>query len=96
MGLSFSCNKLSGWNAVQLSSRAGADRVVAAEISQHICDVGCETVVVNGFGTRIMIENKDSRRMDVVRKPDGMPPELERKADLLVYEVRPGMDGHES
>ena len=31
--------------------------------------------------------DRDGRRMDSVRKPDGTPPELPRRADLLVYEV---------
>ena len=30
---------------------------------------------------------RDARRLDVHRKPDGTPPDLPRRADLLVYEV---------
>lgn len=30
---------------------------------------------------------RDARRLDVYRKPDGTPPDLPRRADLLVYEV---------
>lgn len=30
---------------------------------------------------------RDGRRLDVVRKPDGTPPDLPRPADLLVSEV---------
>lgn len=30
---------------------------------------------------------RDVRRLDVFRKPDGTPPDLPRRADLLVYEV---------
>ena len=32
--------------------------------------------------------NKDVRRMDLVPKPDGSPPDLEAKADLCIFEVR--------
>ena len=35
-----------------------------------------------------MLVDKDARRMDVVRKPDGTPPDMPRPADILVYEVR--------
>ena len=31
--------------------------------------------------------NKDVRRMDMVSKPDGSPPDLERKANLCIFEV---------
>lgn len=37
---------------------------------------------------QVMLVDKDARRMDVVTKPDGTPPDLPRKADILVYEVR--------
>ena len=37
--------------------------------------------------TQVMLVDKDARRMDVVRKPDGTPPDLPRPADILVYEV---------
>lgn len=30
---------------------------------------------------------RDARRLDVFRKPDGTPPDLPRKADLLVQEA---------
>jgi hypothetical protein len=46
--------------------RAGADQVVAAEMSGHMADAGGEVVAANGFGTRIMMIDKDARRMDVV------------------------------
>ena len=71
-----------------LAARAGADRVVACEINGHMCDVGEETVVMNGFADRILMLNRDARRMSAaVRKPDGTPPDLDRKADVLIYEV---------
>ncbi|QDZ17548.1 S-adenosyl-L-methionine-dependent methyltransferase [Chloropicon primus] len=70
-----------------LAARAGADKVVSVEMSQHMCDVGEECVVMNGFASKILFLNRDARRMDVLRKPDGTPPDMERKADLLIYEV---------
>jgi hypothetical protein len=40
--------------------------VVAAEMSGHMADAGGEVVAANGFGTCIMMIDKDARRMDVV------------------------------
>ena len=31
--------------------------------------------------------NKDVRRMDLVTKPDGSPPDMEAKADLCIFEA---------
>lgn len=59
-----------------------------AEISAHMCDVGEEATIMNGFLGRVTMLDRDARRMDTQRKPDGTPPELPRRADLLVYEVR--------
>jgi tRNA1(Val) A37 N6-methylase TrmN6 len=67
--------------------RAGADAVVGAEVSQHMCDLAVETVVLNGYAPRVVIVNKDVRRMDLGPKPDGSPPDLEWRADVLVCEV---------
>ena len=53
-----------------------------------MCDVGEEATIMNGFLGRITMLDRDVRRMDVLRKPDGTAPELPRRADLLVYEVR--------
>ena len=37
--------------------RAGADSVIAAEINQHMCDVGEEATIMNGFlGTITMLD----------------------------------------
>ena len=78
------------------SMRAGADKVYAAEMSLHMCDAGEETVCLNGYGTSIIFLNRDARRIFTKEsdglikhglKPDGSYPEMERKADLLVYEV---------
>lgn len=34
--------------------------------------------------------NKDVRRMDLDRKPDGSAPDMERRADLCIFEATPG------
>ncbi|KAK9863045.1 hypothetical protein WJX84_000363 [Apatococcus fuscideae] len=70
-----------------MAARAGAASVIGAEMSQHMCDVGAETMVMNGYAAQCMLVNKDVRRMDVAQKPDGTPPDMPRKADLLVFEV---------
>ena len=63
--------------------------MIGAEMSQHMCDVGAETVVMNGYAAQCMLVNKDVRRMDVAQKPDGTPPDMPAKADLLIFEVCP-------
>ncbi|KAK9863942.1 hypothetical protein WJX84_003683 [Apatococcus fuscideae] len=70
-----------------MAARAGADSVIGAEMSQHMCDVGAETVVMNGYADKCILVNKDVRRMDVAQKPDGTPPDMTNKADVLVFEV---------
>ncbi|KAK9803026.1 hypothetical protein WJX72_005333 [[Myrmecia] bisecta] len=70
-----------------MAARAGASSVVGAEMSQHMCDVAAETVVMNGYAAQCLMVNKDVRRMDVVRKADGTPPDMDRKADIMVFEV---------
>ncbi len=56
-------------------------------MSQHMCDVGAETVVMNGYAAKCILINKDVRRIDVVQKPDGSPPDMPVKADVLIFEV---------
>ena len=63
--------------------------MIGAEMSQHMCDVGAETVVMNGYADKCILVNKDVRRMDVAQKPDGTPPDMTNKADVLVFEVTP-------
>ncbi|GAB4824134.1 hypothetical protein N2152v2_011180 [Parachlorella kessleri] len=70
-----------------MTARAGAKAVYGAEVNIHMCDVGEETTIMNGFLGRVMLLDRDVRRMDTLRKPDGTPPELPRRADLAVYEV---------
>ena len=53
-----------------------------------MCDAGEETAIMNGFLGKINMLDRDARRLDVLRKPDGTPPDMPRKADVLVYEVR--------
>lgn len=38
--------------------RAGADEVIAVEQSQHMCDVGEEATIANGFLGKIMMLDK--------------------------------------
>lgn len=38
-------------------------------MSGHMADAGGEVVAANGYGTRIMMIDKDARRMDVVTPP---------------------------
>lgn len=138
-------SRLAGASASVPFCSAGADEVVAAEVSQHMCDVGEEVCIMNGFLGRITmldrcglwaaggerrgleavwlymrvgkcinhwlqarmemprhaggqagvysksfptpVPRRDARRLDVLRKADGTPPDLPRRADLLVYEV---------
>lgn len=70
-----------------LAARAGADYTYAAEMSSHMCDVAEECTIMNGFLEKILVLDRDVRRMDVLRKPDGTAPELERPVDLAVFEV---------
>ena len=35
------------------SRRAGCDAVTGAEMSTHMCDVGAETVCLNGYAARV-------------------------------------------
>ena len=94
--------------------RAGADAVYAAEVSLHMCDVGEEATITNGYlgkmlcgylrllqstcvprclcsgltvPGKVTMLDRDARRLDTSRHPDGIPPDLPRRADLLVYEV---------
>lgn len=78
------------------AARAGADYVHACEQNGHMCDVGEETVCINGYGLKIMFHNKDVRRLFTKEseglikhglKPDGNCPEMDKKSDVLVFEV---------
>jgi len=70
-----------------MAARAGADEVFAAELSAHMCDVAEETTIMNGFLGKILVLDRDVRRMDTKPKPDGTAPELPRPVDLAVFEV---------
>ena len=78
------------------AARAGADYVHACEQNNHMCDVGEETVCMNGYGLKIMFHNKDVRRLFTKEseglikhglKPDGNYPEMDKKSDVLAFEV---------
>lgn len=62
-----------------LAARAGAESVVACEVTRHMCEVGDECVALNGFGTRILMLHKDARRLTVDPKPDGTPPDMGKR-----------------
>lgn len=79
-----------------MAARAGADFVTAVEQATHMTDAGEETVCMNGYGGSVLSLNKDVRRVftaesdGLVRgglKPDGTQVEMERAADVMVYEV---------
>jgi len=70
-----------------LASRAGASYTYAAEMSSHLCDVAEECTIMNGFLGKILVLDRDVRRMDVLRKPDGTAPDMECPADIAVFEV---------
>ena len=78
-----------------MAARAGADTVVAVEQSSHMCEVADKTIATNGLASKCLVLQRDARRMFATtseglragRKPDGEAPELERKADILVFEV---------
>ena len=60
-------------------------------MSGHMADAGGEVVAANGFGTRIMMIDKDARRMDVV----SACPVLWRPAhDTLSSELSCGASSH--
>ena len=79
-----------------MAARAGADFVTAVEQATHMTDAGEETVCMNGYGGRVLCLNRDVRRVftkeseGLVRgglKPDGTQVEMDRPADIMVYEV---------
>ncbi len=80
-----------------MAARAGATHVTAAERDGHMTDAGEENVCVNGFAGVITCVNRDTRYMFTSQspglepkfglKPDGAKPEMERLADLMVFEV---------
>eukprot|EP00899_Mesostigma_viride_P015398 jgi/Mesvir1/2385/Mv22134-RA.2 len=70
-----------------MAARAGADRVWAVEHNKRMCDVGEECVVMNGAVAKVIIVNKDLLNMSGDKLPDGSPPDIDKKADVLIYEV---------
>jgi hypothetical protein len=67
--------------------RAGAEWVLGAEVSQAMCDAGVETLVMNGYGAKCIMVNKDVRHLETSAKPDGTPPDMHSKADIAIFEV---------
>ena len=81
------------------AARAGADFVTAIERSAHMTDVGEEIACVNGFAGKIHCLHRDARHvltreslpgvspLNGALKPDGVPTEMQAKADAMVYEI---------
>ena len=61
--------------------------MTGAEISQHMCDVAAETVVMNGYAARCIMINKDVRRIRAEKLPDGTLPDMDYRASLCIFEV---------
>jgi SAM-dependent methyltransferase len=78
-----------------LAARAGADVVVGVELSSHMCEVADRAICDNQLTARCSVIQGDARRLFAATstglrsglKPDGRTPELERQADVLVFEV---------
>ena len=78
-----------------MAAKAGADSVVGVELSNHMCSVADAAIAVNQLLGRCSILQGDARRMfaadsDSVRdgrKPDGSTVEMDRRADVCVFEV---------
>ena len=56
-------------------------------MSQAMCDVGVQTLVMNGFGAKCIMVNKDVRHLETSAKPDGIPSDMHSKADVAIFEV---------
>ena len=67
--------------------RGGAGWVVGAEVSQAMCDVGVQTLVMNGYASQCIMLNKDVRHMEIDAKPDCTPADIDKKADIAIFEV---------
>ena len=70
-----------------MAARAGAASAVGIEQNRHMCDVADDCVARNGLLGRVTILSGDARRARSEPAPDGAPADVERRADLLVYEV---------
>ena len=70
-----------------MAAKAGADKVGAIEQTVHMADVGEEAIVMNGYFREVTMINKNSRYMKAEPYQDGRRPDIERRADMLIYEV---------
>ena len=61
--------------------------MTGAEISQHMCDVAAEAVVMNGYAAKCIMINKDVRRIHAEKLPDGRAPDMDYKCNLCIFEV---------
>lgn len=72
---------------LQINRRAGAAKVTAVEVNEHICDVAAEVFSRNGYAHCCMAVNKDIRSVKVDSAT--LEADLTEKADLCVFEVIP-------
>ena len=61
--------------------------MLGAEVNQAMCDAGVHTLVMNGYGGKCIMVNKDVRHLEASAKPDGTPPDMHSKADIAIFEV---------
>ena len=61
--------------------------MLGAEVSQSMCDAGVQTLVMNDYGAKCIMVNKDVRHLETSAKPDGTPPDMQSKADIAIFEV---------
>jgi len=61
--------------------------VLGAEVNQAMCDAGVHTLVMNSYGAKCIMVNKDVRHLEASAKPDGTPPDMHSKADIAIFEV---------
>lgn len=52
-----------------------------------MCDVGVQTLVMNGYAAKCIMLNKDVRHLGTAAKADGTPADMDQKADIAVFEV---------
>lgn len=66
-------------------NRAGASKVTAVEINEHLCDVAADTFCRNGYAHCCTVINKDVRLLKVESDTEVG---LAERANLCVFEVK--------
>ena len=61
--------------------------MTGAEISQHMCDVAAQAVVMNGYAAKSVMIHKDVRRIHAEKLPDGTLPDMDHRASVCIFEV---------